>query len=455
MSEEHQRLNELDFREFLEICADTGLLEEETAKRVINFARALGGVGSLPHMADSGLESEEDFREALLAVYPEEMTFANYVTTDENFYPCEIARTVALVPRIWKSITPVMVHASTGQGKTHLLTAIANSTNRRAALVNTVDLQIEYQHCTTAGMERQLRDWLTSHELLLLDDIQFSQGDLAFQRFLLSVMNRMPRNRHGVITASDESPAKLLDLDEAFFSRLTSGLVIELHIVDFQGRRKILDNFFKYAGLEPPGDEVVDYIAETFKLNVRQLKAAGRMVLARMLGPDHDITLESVKRHLSFLSGAASAERQLKASMTDVRAETDQDEPRKEEERELEPTSENDRPSPYIVVDVDEEEDATTPDKAEAPEEEPSEREPEPSGASAATNSSKYRQMVESADSVDRQISALKMAITDRIKQLRSKHSSPAEIGKLQVALDYLEKGRLEAAMLALKADRQ
>ena len=433
----------LDFREFLEICSDTGLLDEQTAKRVINFARALGGVGSLPHLTTASLDSEEDFREALLAVYPEEMTFANYVTTDENFYPCEIARTVALVPRIWKSITPVMIHASTGQGKTHLLTAIANSTNRKAALVNTVDLQIEYQHCTTAGMERQLRDWLTSQELLLLDDIQFSQGDLPFQRFLLSVMNRMPRNRHGVVTASDESPSRLLDLDEAFFSRLTSGLVIELHIVDFEGRRKILDNFFHYAGLEPPGDEVVDYIAREFSMNVRQLKAAGRMVLARMLGPDHDVDLDTVKRHLSFLSGAASADRQLKASKTDVELEGAAG------RVEQAPDS---GPSPYIVVDVEEEEEP--PEEAAPPEPKPEEEsrpEPEP----VAPDSSHYRQMVESADTVERQIGALKLALKDRIEQLQSKDASPAEIGKLQVALDYLEEGKLEAAMLALKADRQ
>jgi len=440
----------LDFREFLEICSDTGLLDEQTAKRVINFARALGGVGSLPHLTTSSLDTEEDFREALLAVYPEEMTFSNYVTTDENFYPCEIARTVALVPRIWKSITPVMIHAATGQGKTHLLTAIANSTNRKAALVNTVDLQIEYQHCTTAGMERQLRDWLTSQELLLLDDIQFSQGDMPFQRFLLSVMNRMPRNRHGVVTASDESPSRLLDLDEAFFSRLTSGLVIELHIVDFEGRRKILDNFFHYAGLEPPGDEVVDYIAETFSMNVRQLKAAGRMVLARMLGPDHDVDLDTVKRHLGFLSGAATADRHLKASKTDVEPEAAAG------SRE----QADGGPSPYIVVDVEEEEQA--PEEAAPPEQEPEEEAPPepakrtaPEPKTAAPDSTRYRQMVESADTVERQIGALKMALTDRIEQLQSKDASPAEIGKLQVALDYLEQGKLEAAMLALKADRQ
>jgi hypothetical protein len=454
MDENHRRLNRLDFREFLEICADTGLLDEETAKRVTNFARALGGVGSLPHVVGSGLESEEDFREALLAVYPEEMTFSNYVTTDENFYPCEIARTVALVPRIWKSISPVMIHASTGQGKTHLLTAIANSTSRRAALVNTVDLQIEYQHCTTAGMERQLRNWLTSHELLLLDDIQFSQGDLAFQRFLLSVLNRMPRNRHGVVTASDESPSRLLDLDEAFFSRLTSGLVIELHIVDRRGRREILDNFFRYAGLKPPSEEIIDFIAEKFSMNVRQLKAAGRMVLARMLGPNHDVTLSTVKEHLSFLSGAASTERGLKASMTDVDRKRVRDGGKEAQPGEAEaPDSAamegSGAPSPYIVVDVDEEEEpASRPSSTEDEDE-------EAAGSADSEVSTRYRKMVESADTVERQIGALKLALKDRIEQLRSKEKSPTEIGKLEVALGYLEQGKLEAAMLALKAERQ
>jgi hypothetical protein len=303
-------------------------------------------------------------------------------------------------------------------------------------------------------MERQLRNWLTSHELLLLDDIQFSQGDLAFQRFLLSVLNRMPRNRHGVVTASDESPSRLLDLDEAFFSRLTSGLVIELHIVDRRGRREILDNFFRYAGLKPPSEEIIDFIAEKFSMNVRQLKAAGRMVLARMLGPNHDVTLSTVKEHLSFLSGAASTERGLKASMTDVDRKRVRDGGKEAQPGEAEaPDSAamegSGAPSPYIVVDVDEEEEpASRPSSTEDEDE-------EAAGSADSEVSTRYRKMVESADTVERQIGALKLALKDRIEQLRSKEKSPTEIGKLEVALGYLEQGKLEAAMLALKAERQ
>ena len=178
---ENKKIQRLDFAEFMRICSDAGLLDTETSKRLCEFARVLGGVGSLPYVQPKTLEDYADYQEVLQAAYPDEMNFASFVTTDDNFYPVEIARTVALVPRIWKSITPVMIHASYGLGKTHLLTAMAKASNMKTMLINTVDLHIEFRNCSNAQRERQLREWLSGHELLLLDDIQFCQGDLAFQ----------------------------------------------------------------------------------------------------------------------------------------------------------------------------------------------------------------------------------------------------------------------------------
>ena len=96
--------------------------------------------------------------------------------------------------------------------------------------------------------------------------------------------DRMPRGRHGIITSSDVHPGELLDIDASFYSRLTSGLVIKLETVNLEGRKEILRSLFGQTGIKADED-IVDFIATNVKLNVRQLKAAGRMVLAQMLGP--------------------------------------------------------------------------------------------------------------------------------------------------------------------------
>ncbi|MBN2608493.1 MAG: hypothetical protein JXA64_05205, partial [Candidatus Fermentibacteraceae bacterium] len=334
-------LKELDFEEFLEICSDSGLVNEEMAREIINFAKAIGGVGAVPRLTGKQLHNTEDFTATLVSTYPEDMSFSSYVTTEENYYATEIARTIALIPRVWKSITPIMLHAHTGQGKTHLLAAIARATHKRTLILNTVDLHIEYQQCLKAGIERELRDWITSFDLLLLDDIQFSQGDLMFQKFIISIINRMPRGKHGIITSSDVHPGELLDIDASFYSRLTSGLVIKLETVNLEGRKEILRNLFSQTGIKAE-DEIIDFIATNVKLNVRQLKAAGRMVLAQMLGPGHNITIDMVKDILNFMQIHRRDQPRPKASELNV-----------SEEKNIEHASVTH--SPYIVVDIDEE----------------------------------------------------------------------------------------------------
>jgi len=285
----------------------------------------------------------------------------------------------------------------------------------------------------------------------MLDDIQFSQGDLQFQKFLISVINRMPRGKHGIITSSDVHPARLLDIDASFYSRLTSGLVIKLETVNFDGRKEILRNLFNETGIKPD-DEIIEFIATHVTMNVRQLKAAGRMVLAQMLGPGHDVTIDMIKDILSFMQIYKGSEDRPKASEHFVKEEEDA-------EVILDP-------SPFIVVDIDEEMKiqpaAPEPVVAAAPGETVELEDDDhvfqeemalPPLKEDSSDTSRYKDMVESAQTVDRQVDALKQAVADRIEQLESKNANSKEIDKLRSALAYLEKGELESAMIALKPE--
>jgi len=485
---ESGNLNKLHFEEFLEICSDSEIIDEETARGIINFAKAIGGVGSVPRLSGDQLNVTGDFSSSLVSTYPEDMTFNNYVSTEENYYATEIARTIALIPRVWKSITPVMLHAQTGQGKTHLLAAIARSTHKSTLILNTVDLHFEYLHCLRAGLDRELRDWITSFDLLMLDDIQFSQGDLQFQKFLISIINRMPRGKYGIITSSDVHPAKLLDIDSSFYSRLTSGLVIKLETVNLDGRKEILSNLFSQTGIKPD-DEIIYFIADNVKMNVRQLKAAGRMVLAQMLGPSHSVTIDTVRDILSFMQIHRKYEHFPKASELNVKIKSE--------------NSATVEPSPFIVVDIDEEiklrespepepvaatEKRIEPDKTRLPSATAdTEIEPDKTRLPSATadteiepvkfdepdddhifkeetidqlpdledhsSTTRYRNMVQSAQTVDHQVEALKQAVSDRIEQLEQRNADLSEINKLKSALAFLNDGQLELAMSALKPD--
>ncbi len=107
-----------------------------------------------------------------------------------------------------------------------------------------MDLHTEFRNRSDTHKERQPMERLSGHDSLLPGDIRFRRGYHAFQRLSSAPLNRMPRERHGLAAASDESPSSLTALDEAFFPRPTSGMTAQVPMVDCVGKEKILENFF-------------------------------------------------------------------------------------------------------------------------------------------------------------------------------------------------------------------
>ncbi|MCK5841699.1 MAG: ATP-binding protein [Candidatus Sabulitectum sp.] len=490
--------NRLHFVEFMQMCADSGYISEPTAREICLFAKYQGGVEAIPAFPGDHPDNNERFTD-LLAYAPQgEHSFDNYVVTDENSYAVELARTVALIPRIWKSISPVLFHAGTGQGKTHLLSAITATSRQNTLFLNLNDLKMGYKYCVKTNKESQLLSWIISHNFLLLDDLQFVQGDKEFQHFLCSVFNRMPQGKSAIVLCSNSEVENMQDFDSTFFSRISSGISIELKAMDLQGRIVVLEQMFRNTGFGP-GIKIITYLAKEITQNIRTLKAAGRAVLAHLLASPAKggISIETVQ-NLLFSMNLRDVARSNSMS-----SDSPQNIPQME-----------DTMSPYIVVDIDDEvagkesddelifkkaleakkvtnenkidpssEAETDPDSAitskttvapevaavqtKAADPEPV---PEPvaepvaepvvnsgvakvqtTAETATSGKEKSIHMLENATTVNSQIDALKMAALRRIEQLEKKNPDSPEIAKLRFAIVFLNEGKIESAMLALK----
>ena len=66
---DRKNLNELHFEEFLEICSDSGLIEEEITREIISFAKSIGGVGAVPRLTGEQLNNTGDFTAALVSIW--------------------------------------------------------------------------------------------------------------------------------------------------------------------------------------------------------------------------------------------------------------------------------------------------------------------------------------------------------------------------------------------------
>ncbi len=440
----------LHFAEFMQMCADSGLISEATAREICLFAKFQGGVEAIPAFPGDHPDNNDRFTDLLAFSPPGKRFFDNYVVTDENSYAVELARTVALIPKIWKSISPILFHAGTGQGKTHLLSAIASTSRQNSLFLNLNDLRMGYRYCVKTNRESQLLRWIISHNLLLLDDLHFASGDIDFQHFLCSVFNRMPQDESAIVLCSNSEAESSQDFDSRFYSRISSGISIELKVIDFNGRVAILKQMFHDTGFGPDAD-IVNYIATSITMNVRTLKAAGRSVLAYLLAnpSGNGISLDKVAsllnsmnlRDPSLKNGAASSPAQAAAGQ------------------------EKSISSPHIVVDTDN--DGESEDELIFKQAIEAKRVQETAGVETDIDSSEEDthveavsdsfsreqsiSMIENATTVNGQIGALKMAAERKIQQLEENNPESTEIAKLRLAIAFLDQGKIESAMLSLK----
>ena len=445
ITEKRSASEPLHFIEFMEICADSGIITEASARRICQFARYQGGVGAIPSAPDADSNYEERFEYLLGFADDDTKSFDNYVVSNENFHAIELARTVSLIPRIWRNLSPVLFYGHTGQGKTHLLSAMARASRQRSLILNTNDLMMEYKYCLEAKKDLELLNWITRHNFLLLDDIQFAQGNFGFQNFLCSVFNRLSSDRNAIVLCSNIEPEDNRDYHITFYSRITSGITIELKMLDFEARAELLRQKFSHTGFGPD-EEIIEYIAGEITQNVRTLKAAARAVVACLLATPgrSEIDLPTVKKllhsmHLYDVPGlktdrAAKAAPEEAVECPSCNAAAEPPAADAEDEPEVEA-------SPFIVVDIEDEKEKTS---------EESDAEPVEDEA-ADSASGEYRTLVASASTVEKQIEALLQAAEKRIDQLRRKKADQGEIAKLEKAIEHLRKKDLEAAMEALK----
>ena len=259
------------------------------------------------------------------------------------------------------------------------------------------------------------------------------------------------------------------DFDATFFSRISSGISVELKPMDLKGRISVLEAMFKSTGFGP-GPEIISYIATRITQNIRTLKAAGRAVLANLLASPSrgGISLETVTSLLNSMNLMDPVRKNTETAA----ASSDNQQQQGEES-----------PSPYIVVDIDDEENtaqesdeekfkkALEEKRTDAAEEretavsvdtetqenpaelgDEQETVTEKPVAEPKTHTREHTiNVIESATTVTSQIEALKLAAERRITQLEEKNPNSPEIAKLRFAIVFLDQGKIESAMLALK----
>ena len=258
----------------------------------------------------TGEEAEELEREAEEKALPptpifqgNEYTFDNFVVGSSNKFAHAACTAVAKNPA--SEYNPLFIYGSSGLGKTHLLNAIMNEIHRNDPDV--VIIYVKGDEFTNQMIESiathstdKFRAKYRKADVLLIDDIQFIAGRDSTQEEFFHTFNALYEDHKQIIMTSDRPPRDIKTLEDRLRTRFEWGLIVDVQPPDFELRIAIMRNKAKMLGMEIP-DEVLGFIAENLKSNIRQIEGAIKHIRAQALLNGKPITLELAKKCIAAL----------------------------------------------------------------------------------------------------------------------------------------------------------
>ncbi len=105
--------------------------------------------------------------------------------------------------------------------------------------------------------------------------------------------------------SSDRTPDNLVNLEERLQSRFQSGMVAEISMPQYEIRIAILRQKCRDQGLDNLPDDVLSYIAEVVRTNIRELEGTLVRLIAQSTILKEDLTLDFARQVLSDIGPPA------------------------------------------------------------------------------------------------------------------------------------------------------
>jgi chromosomal replication initiator protein len=209
-------------------------------------------------------------------------TFESFVVGSSNKFAHAAA--VAVSERPGKVYNPLFIYGNSGLGKTHLMQAILHQISSDNPSARTIVTSGEaFANELIQSISRQdtgaFHQKYRSLDVLLVDDVQFLGGKEATQEEFFHTFNELVGNGGQVVLASDRPPKEIATLDERLRTRFEMGIIADIQPPDLETRIAIIKRKAHEFNSYIP-DDVVSFIADKLRSNVRQLEGAARRMQA-------------------------------------------------------------------------------------------------------------------------------------------------------------------------------
>ena len=230
-------------------------------------------------------------------------TFNTFVVGSNNRFAQSASLAVAESPG--EAYNPLYIYGGPGLGKTHLMHSIGHfilekNPNAKVLYVTSEEFTnevIESIRSGNASAMNKFREKYRTIDVLMIDDVQFIIGKESTQEEFFHTFNALHSAGKQIILTSDKPPKDMETLEERIRSRFEWGLMADIGAPDYETRMAILRRKVESDDMVL-SDDILNYIANNIKSNIRELEGALNKLLAYSNLEKTDITMEIAQKEL-------------------------------------------------------------------------------------------------------------------------------------------------------------
>ena len=182
---------------------------------------------------------------------------------------------------------PLYIYGGVGLGKTHLLNAIGLElqSDNNVMFISAERFMYHFIKSIKKNDMVNFKDFFRKSSVFIIDDIQFIRGKESLQEEFFHTFNSLLDKGSQIIISADRPPMKLDRVQERIKSRLSGGLTVDIDPPDLDLKiniikQRIIDIQSQFKENIEMSDEVISYIANESKTNIRELIGVLNRVLA-------------------------------------------------------------------------------------------------------------------------------------------------------------------------------
>ncbi len=228
-------------------------------------------------------------------------TFETFIKDSSNALAFESMKRVSIQDKI--TFNPIVIHSSSGFGKTHLLNALANelankNSNKKIIYISADKFMYSFIKALKENDTYRFKQSFKAADILIIDDIHFIAGKESTAKELFHIIDDYISNEKQVIIASNNSPFLIEGLNENLKSRIASGLVIDILPANFDLRLKIINEKCKNLNLKLESG-IAEFIASKITTSIRELEGALNRISAHTILMNEMPTLLNIRKILA------------------------------------------------------------------------------------------------------------------------------------------------------------